>query len=608
MKLLKRLAALCVTMALVLCGCGEQSPATHTAYRRAIYIYMCGSSLETHSGAATQSIADMLQATIPDDTCVIVQTGGTKTWRDFSISSDVLSRYILADGNLRLLETVPVANMGDADTVVDFLSFCKERYPAQESGVIFWDHGGGSINGVCNDELYDMDALSLAELREAIGTATENGLEPFSMIGFDACLMANYETAKVLSPYANYMIASVDVEPNGGWDYRPLLENFGIASYDKLLTAYQTKCEQNGINLYTLSCVDLKRFDAVETAFSDMVAALDSLAEKDLSTVSRAAQNSLSYGIQSSFEGYSNTLDLGLFADALGCSAMSEAIASSVSVVNSLSRCTSTGLSVFYPLADVTRVGEYLALGSDEAYCRFLREYYTDLPQGSLIRFADRGQEQNGELSICLEKSSLPYVHSVEYKLTVLHTADNGTVTPICLGNDTDIVQNETTFTTSYDGMWVAWDGRMIYVETIDRSGDITTFATPILRNGTLGTVRFVYDLSERSYRLQGFLPLQEEGMLGRLQQLQNGDEITLLSQHIGGDLSETWHHGEHFVYDDSATLATRPLEDVTYVLFVRVKDVFGSVHHSRVLVVRHQNENVSDTQLFEDFTELTGQ
>ena len=39
----------------------------------------------------------------------------------------------------------------------------------------------------------------------------------FDMIGFDACFMASIEVAKVISPYANYMIASEEAEPGHGW-------------------------------------------------------------------------------------------------------------------------------------------------------------------------------------------------------------------------------------------------------------------------------------------------------------------------------------------------------------------------------------------------------
>lgn len=43
--------------------------------------------------------------------------------------------------------------------------------------------------------------------------------QPLDMIGLDACCMATLETALVLSPYADYMVASQEMEPSCGWDY-----------------------------------------------------------------------------------------------------------------------------------------------------------------------------------------------------------------------------------------------------------------------------------------------------------------------------------------------------------------------------------------------------
>ena len=54
---------------------------------------------------------------------------------------------------------------------------------------------------------------------DEIATALKNGGCDFDMAGFDACLMATLETAMVLEPYADYMIASEEVEPGNGWYY-----------------------------------------------------------------------------------------------------------------------------------------------------------------------------------------------------------------------------------------------------------------------------------------------------------------------------------------------------------------------------------------------------
>ena len=43
-----------------------------------------------------------------------------------------------------------------------------------------------------------------------------------ALVGFDACLMATFEIANMLKPYAEYMLASEEVVPGHGMDYGAL--------------------------------------------------------------------------------------------------------------------------------------------------------------------------------------------------------------------------------------------------------------------------------------------------------------------------------------------------------------------------------------------------
>ena len=54
-----------------------------------------------------------------------------------------------------------------------------------------------------------MDEIERAFQRSRPGT--------FDLVGFDACLMASVEVAKIIEPHAKYMIASEEVEPGHGW-------------------------------------------------------------------------------------------------------------------------------------------------------------------------------------------------------------------------------------------------------------------------------------------------------------------------------------------------------------------------------------------------------
>ena len=52
--------------------------------------------------------------------------------------------------------------------------------------------------------------------------SSEAGVDKLDLLGFDACLMATYEVASTLAPLADRMVASQELEPGHGWDYRAL--------------------------------------------------------------------------------------------------------------------------------------------------------------------------------------------------------------------------------------------------------------------------------------------------------------------------------------------------------------------------------------------------
>jgi hypothetical protein len=42
----------------------------------------------------------------------------------------------------------------------------------------------------------------------------------FALMGFDACLMGNWETLVALNSLTDYVLASEELEPGHGWDWR----------------------------------------------------------------------------------------------------------------------------------------------------------------------------------------------------------------------------------------------------------------------------------------------------------------------------------------------------------------------------------------------------
>jgi hypothetical protein len=294
-KHLCTLLTLMILLALTACGTQESvtteseksitSESVSTDTEWAVYWYLCGSDLESNYSAATNDLAELMDVEMPETVKVVIQTGGASVWQNDVVNVDTLGRYVYDHNGLQLIEELPSASMGDAQTLEDFLAFGKENYPAKRTAVVFWNHGGGSVSGAAFDELYGMDSLSLAEMYQAFLNAFgENPQEQLvDIIGFDTCLMATVDTAYTFSDIGKYLVASQEVEPGNGWLYSgwlgalgqtPDMEPMELAKV--ICDSYAQGCEEVGTeDNITLSVTDLSKV-------SDLVAAYDDFGKEAL--------------------------------------------------------------------------------------------------------------------------------------------------------------------------------------------------------------------------------------------------------------------------------------------------------------------------------------
>lgn len=190
-----------------------------------ILAYIVGSDLESDNYTATIDIAEMALVGSTDYVNVVMETGGSHAPVDdyrFIDFREVQTHLILEDEFLTL-ENFGEKNMGDPQTLTDFIVWGVSQFPAEKYAIILWDHGNG-INGFGYDEIYE-DSLTLNELEIAFADAKSATDVDFELIGFDACLMATIEVANRLSPYGNFLVASEELEPGWGWDYTAILSS-----------------------------------------------------------------------------------------------------------------------------------------------------------------------------------------------------------------------------------------------------------------------------------------------------------------------------------------------------------------------------------------------
>ena len=255
-----------------------------------VLIYMCGADLESgyassNQGLATGDITEILSVyNQPDDVNIVIETGGASKWSStYGISSSKLERWHVEDRSLVRDESLTYASMGLSSTLQSFVEYGLNSYPAERTGLIFWNHGG-AMRGVCYDEKKSDDSLLTNEVASAISGALSNcgkSGQKLEWVGYDACLMQVQDIASINSDYFNYMIASEESEAGEGWDYDTWVDDL----YAKKTTPVILKAVVDGFikdnggvnsssNDQTLSYLNLGYMSAYITAWNNMATQL----------------------------------------------------------------------------------------------------------------------------------------------------------------------------------------------------------------------------------------------------------------------------------------------------------------------------------------------
>lgn len=252
-----------------------------------ILLYVCGADLESKSGLASGDFAEILKVNSqPNDVNIVIQTGGSNSWKSYGISGSYNQRYhvesksLVCDNNQVYSK---YKSMGSSTTLADFVGWGMQEYPAEKTGLVLWNHGG-AMRGVCYDEKSNSDSLLNSEIKTAVTSGlTQAGKsgEKLEFLGFDACLMQAQDIAEFASGFANYMIASQESEAGYGWDYDNWVDDlYAKKSTETILTAIVDSFISDNGGIYakdgdqTLSWLNLAYMAEYKTAFENFAAAL----------------------------------------------------------------------------------------------------------------------------------------------------------------------------------------------------------------------------------------------------------------------------------------------------------------------------------------------
>jgi len=368
-----------------------------------LMVYLCGTDLESEGGLAAEDLREMVASDVAPGgkLTVYVQTGGTKSWSVSGLKDGAAQRWMLDSEGLTNLEDLGRADMGSGDTFAAFLRYGLATFPAERYGLIFWNHGAGASDGVCYDELTG-NSLNMQEIREAFTAAAAlPNYRTFALVGFDACLMADYEMAVHIAPFAQTMVASEETEPGEGWSYQSwlptLARNTGIDMHTlgkQIVDSFIQSVERGSYGEFgTLSVIDLTRIDALHAAMERMAGSLSSEIEGgNFNALSRIRQKTPSFGQTS--DDASDMIDLGVFAsmfkhfDAEGAAQLADALADAVVYSRHTSNLNNiSGLAVLVPYSTRESAAAYLpaydAQNLMPAYAGFVRSFVGQMSGGS---------------------------------------------------------------------------------------------------------------------------------------------------------------------------------------------------------------------------------
>ncbi len=298
------------------------------------------------------------------------------------------TRYFVGRGGSVALEYLGAVDSGNPGTLLNFIRFARERYPARHYALVLWNHGSG-VKGRERDIAFDFttqSAITLPGLRNALALSGVH----FDLLGMDACFMQMVEVAYEVRNYARVLVSSQENVPGEGWDYETVLwaltQNPGMSAFElaqRVVASYIEYYKKSGApGRYTLSAVDLSRI-------GNLAGALDALALAILNDTQTPPWVYLALGDSALYFGDPDFVDLGDFMRllALDLRVRFDVREKANAVLSALGACVfasqslgigsgiieTSGLSIYFPYTAYVRKYEDLAFASATRWDELVR-------------------------------------------------------------------------------------------------------------------------------------------------------------------------------------------------------------------------------------------
>lgn len=212
------------------------------------------------------------------------------------------------DFDLEPVQMLGEVDMSDPRSLEDFVTWAITEYPAERYMLVISSHGAGWA-GIGPDYDSGRTIILTPDIEAGISAALQNtGVDKLDIIGFDACLMAQYEVATDLQSVARYLLAAEEVIPGFGWEYTAPLNALitnptmdAVMLGQAIIDAYMEDYAAQGRTRVDLHLLDLSAVDRLTAALAEFDRVMSADLVTLLDTLAAARQTSQSFGLDPLF-------------------------------------------------------------------------------------------------------------------------------------------------------------------------------------------------------------------------------------------------------------------------------------------------------------------
>ena len=466
----------------------------------------------------------------------------------------------------------------------------------------------------------EKNSLFVPELKAALANSAL-AQKKAEFIGFDACLMATVETAQQLQDFAKYMVASEEVEPGFGWDWRWLRTLSENTDKDALISLKETVdrfvafCEENSSWLFgdfdgTLSVTDLRKIGPVATALNDMGKEANGIfsSHKKAVTFEKGRAKTKSFGDLGD-DGNFDLVDLGDYAEKLHkafpnqAETLRKAVADAVVYTkNSSSVSYATGLTTYFPYNASFNEAQgtwpvYASLyknvsaiaGHTSFLTRFCQCLIPDNPAAGQHKKRAGTKAAKGGVEVVLPAED--EAQAIEAKFVLWRELEPGSDYFVRLLVDKDVESEGGKYNAKFDGKLMSFQDEFIYVREKDRNEKtgVVTYDSPAYLNGIKVRVLIRKDAKNKDGKIVGALrvngPQGSKVSSKDIMKVKKGDKLQFRywanlwtkpgdEAKYAGQPTHKWVKGKELTVGDSLTLKKKAVGKELYLATFWIKEM----------------------------------